>query len=151
MRRKEKEITDRRAIDAVIRASSICRLAMSHDDRPYVVPLCFGYDGIALYFHSAQEGKKVEILRKNAGVCFEFDLFDELVQAPDPCGWGVRYRSVIGTGMASFVEDLESKRRALDLIMKQYSRDSFDYAERPLDKTLIIKVDIESLTGKESR
>lgn len=150
MRRNEKEITDRAAIDAVIRDSSVCRLAMSRGNRPHVVPLCFGYDGSALYFHSAREGEKIEILQENANVCFEFDILDKVVESPDPCAWGVNYRSVIGTGRASFVEGREARKRALDLIMKQYSGRCFDYAARPFEKTLIIKVEIESLTGKAS-
>ena len=82
MRRKDKEITDREVIDSIINESTFCRLALSQDDRPYIVPLTFGYDGTALYFHGALAGKKIDILRKNINVCFEFDL--SLIHISEP-------------------------------------------------------------------
>jgi nitroimidazol reductase NimA-like FMN-containing flavoprotein (pyridoxamine 5'-phosphate oxidase superfamily) len=62
----------------------------------------------------------------------------------------MQYRSVIGFGKASFVEDLEEKRKGLDAIMKHYSGRSFEYVEPAIESTCIIKVAIESMTGKES-
>ena len=60
MRRKDKEITDRNAIESIIAKSRICRLAMVDDAGPYIVPLCFGFRNNTLYFHSAAEGKKLD-------------------------------------------------------------------------------------------
>ncbi|MBU3917342.1 pyridoxamine 5'-phosphate oxidase family protein, partial [bacterium] len=71
MRRKEKEITDKAIIDSIINDSKVCRLGLSDDNRPYVVPLCFGYENDTLYFHSAHKGMKLDILKKNKQVCFE--------------------------------------------------------------------------------
>ena len=71
MRRKDREIEDRAELESIIGAAMVCRLAMSEDDRPYIVPLCFGYKDGNLYFHSAEEGKKLEILRVNSSICFE--------------------------------------------------------------------------------
>lgn len=150
MRRKEKEITDRAIIESIILRSSVCRLAFSEDDRPYIIPLCFGYKDNILYFHSACEGKKLDILRKNNNVCFEFDIDHEIVGAEDACKWGMKFRSVIGFGKASFIDDLKSKRRALDIIMQHYSGRSFVYAEVAVKNTAIIKVKIERMTGKKS-
>ena len=65
MHRNDKEIKDVAAIEGVLRAAKVCRLGLCDGDRPYVVALCFGYDGDALYFHSAGQGKKLDILRKN--------------------------------------------------------------------------------------
>ncbi len=151
MRREEQEITDRAAIEEIIRQSSVCRLALSEDNRPYVVPLCFGYKDNALYFHTAQEGKKLRILEKNNRVCFEFDILQELVRSEEPCDWGMRYLSVVGFGKAFVIEDLESKQRALDTIMLHYSGKSFAYREEVIHKAAIIKVEIEHMTGKRSR
>ena len=150
MRRKEKEITDRAVIESIILRSSVCRLALSEDSRPYIVPLCFGYKDNTLYFHSAREGKKLDILSKNNKVCFEFDIDHEIVEAKDACKWGMKYRSVIGYGKASVIDDPESKRRAFNIIMQHYADSSFTYAEAVLKDTVIIKVEIESMGGKKS-
>lgn len=150
MRRKEKEITDRAAIESIILGSSVCRLALSEDNRPYIVPLCFGYKDNTLYFHSAREGKKLDILRKNNRVCFEFDIDHEIVEAKDPCKWDMKYRSVIGYGKASVIDNPESKRRAFDIIMQHYAGRSFTCRETALKDTVIIRVEIESMRGKKS-
>ncbi|MGD8833836.1 MAG: pyridoxamine 5'-phosphate oxidase family protein [Desulfobacteraceae bacterium] len=56
MRREDKQITDRKEIDAIIHGSKVCRLAMSKENQPYLVPLSFGYDGKAIYVHTAGTG-----------------------------------------------------------------------------------------------
>lgn len=144
------EITDRATIEEVICQSSVCRLALSEDNRPYLIPLCFGYKENSLYFHSAREGKKIQILKKNNRVCFEFDINSELVKSQIPCKWGMKYMSVIGFGNATFVEDYESKRRALDIIMHHYSGKSFTYDDQAINGSVVIKVKIEHMTGKRS-
>lgn len=151
MRRKEREITDRAVIEDIIRQSLVCRLAISEDNCPYIVPLCFGYKDNALYFHTAREGKKLGILEKNNRVCFEFDILHEVVRSKEPCKWGMRYVSVIGYGKASLIKDFESKRRALDIIMQHYSGKSFAYKEEAIHKAAIIQVEIEHMTGRKSR
>jgi uncharacterized protein len=150
MRRDEREIKDRAAIDAVIRRSQVCRLGLADGREPYVVPLCFGYDGRALYLHAAREGRKLEILRRNDRVCFEFDIFEGIVEAEAACHWGVRYQSVIGTGTARMIEDLQGKREALALIMAQYSTRTFAFPGEMVEKTAVVEVEIETLTGKQT-
>ena len=153
MRRKDREIEDRAELESIISAATVCRLAMSQDDRPYIVPHCFGYEDGNLYFHSADEGKKLEVLRVNNLVCFEMDIDHELVRADLPCESEMKYRSVIGFGQASFVNEVEEKRIALDIITRHYSEvnaeGTFEYPEQKLARTVIIKVKIESLTGKK--
>ena len=61
MRRKEKMIVDQRIIDEIIASAKVCRLGLADDNIPYIIPICFGYQAGTLYFHSAPEGKKIEI------------------------------------------------------------------------------------------
>jgi nitroimidazol reductase NimA-like FMN-containing flavoprotein (pyridoxamine 5'-phosphate oxidase superfamily) len=150
MRRKEKEISDKTAMESIILRSSVCRLALSEEGRPYIVPLCFGYKDNILYFHSAREGMKLDILRRNNKVCIEVDIDHDIVEADDACGWGMKYQSVIGFGKGSIIDDLEKKRKALDIIMQHYSGSSYEFPDSKLGKTVIIKVEIEHMTGKKS-
>ena len=96
MRKKENEITERSEIDEVINKCEICRLGLSDENKPYVVPMNFGYKNNRLYFHCAKEGRKLDIIRKNPEVCFEFDLVPEILKAEKACNWGIKYKSVIG-------------------------------------------------------
>ena len=150
MRRTDKEITDPAEIESIIQRSVVCRLGMVDENRPYIVPLSFGYKDNTLYFHSANQGKKIDILKLNNAVCFEFDIDCEPVKADNPCEWGMNYKSVIGFGSAYLVDDLEEKRAALDLIMGQYSDGTFDYPKNKIKNILVIRVEIEQMTGKRS-
>jgi hypothetical protein len=150
MRRKEKEITERMPVDDILHKALICRLAMCDGGQPYVIPLNFGYDGKALYFHCAREGKKLDILKKNNRVCFEVDVDHEVVKGESPCDWSMKAKSVIGFGTAVLLEAPEEKRKALDIIMAHYGAEPpFSYKEKGFEKALAFKVAIESMTGKK--
>lgn len=151
MRRTEKEIGNRAEIDAIIHRSQVCRLGLSDQGAPYIVPLCFGYDGQALYFHCAKEGRKLDILRQNDKVCFEFDIVEGLVEADQGCSWGIRYQSVIGSGRAYLVENATDKEQALSLIMSQYSKRTFSFPPAMVSRVAVVKIEIESLMGKQSK
>ncbi len=150
MRRKDKEIEDKSAIEEILRQAAVCRIAMCDGDEPYVVPMSFGYEDDCLHLHSASEGKKIDILNHNPIVCFELDIGQELVGNENPCKTSLKYRSVIGYGKAVFVEDREEKKRSLDAIMRHYSGETYDYQEKSLNEVAIIRIRIESMTGKQS-
>ena len=150
MRRKEKEITDKKELESIISRSSTCRLALSVDNQPYIVPLCFGYQDNTLYFHSADTGRKIDMIRQNNQVCFEFDIDQEIVEHEEDCHWGMNYRSIIGFGKAYIVEDEEQKREMLDIIMDQYTKGPYEYSDELLEIMVVIKVEIEEMTGKQS-
>jgi len=150
MRRKEREITDLEEIEQVIKKAKVCRLGLVDNDGAYIVPVCFGYERNSLYFHSAPEGRKVELIKKNNKICFEIDTDVEVVNAEKPCGWTTKYRSVIGTGRACILEKDEEKVHGLSLLMRQYSEGEPSLDFEKLDSVLVVKIDIESMTGKKS-
>jgi uncharacterized protein len=148
MRRKDKEITDRNAIDGIIHQCKVCRLALCERGQPYVVPLNFGYDGSDLYFHSANDGKKMDILRQNNRVGFEFDILHEIVTAETPCKWGARFESVVGTGIAEFIESKQGKSKALECILGQYGGSFKEFRDSALASVSVFRVKIVTITGK---
>ena len=150
MRRKENEITNFKDIEAIIMSATTCHMAMCQNDIPYVVPLSFGYQNKVIYLHSAKQGKKIDILKKNSKVCFEFSIDCEVEESDKGCDWGVKFRSVIGFGRAHFIEKLEDKIQALDIILGNYSDKVFKLPEKHVNDTLVIKIDIEQISGKHS-
>ncbi|MFC1912391.1 pyridoxamine 5'-phosphate oxidase family protein [Chloroflexota bacterium] len=150
MRRKEREITSIDEIEKVIKSADVCRIGLTDGDEPYTVPVCFGYERNAIYFHGALEGRKVELIRKNNRVCFEVDADVEIVASEKPCKWTVKYRSVMGTGRAFILESDEAKVWALKLITGKYSGREYDFTKSQADSVSVVKVDIESITGKKS-
>ena len=150
MRRKEKEITDIEEIEKIIKKAMVCRISLVDNDEPYIVPVCFGYERDALYFHGASEGRKVELIKKNNKICFEIDTDVEVVKGKKPCSWTMKYRSVIGVGRACILEKDEEKSYGLKLIVRQYTEGNFSFPKSALDSVLVVRVDIESITGKKS-
>ena len=151
MRRNEREIKDRKDIDEIINRCRVCRLAICDEGQPYIVPLNFGYDGRFLYFHTAPEGKKIDIIKRNNRVGFEFDILHDIVTAEQACKWGAKYESVMGSGTAEIVDDLEAKKEALEWIMRQYGNGTWDFKEEILKKTLVLRVRILEISGKTIR
>nr|WP_230974367.1 pyridoxamine 5'-phosphate oxidase family protein [Treponema vincentii] len=73
MRRADREVTDYQQIKSIIEQAKVVHIGMIDNDRPYVVPMQYGFvfaDGtLTLYVHCAKEGRKLDILKKES-VCF---------------------------------------------------------------------------------
>lgn len=155
MRRLDREIVDVARIDSVLREADACRLALVDRGAPYAVTLNYGFErsadgSLALYFHCAREGRKLDAIRSDPRAAFVVDAAHELVRGERGCDWGMRYRSVAGSGVVSFVLDEAEKRHALDLLMEHYSGSrGFEYDARVFSVTEVLRLDVVSCTGKE--
>lgn len=151
MRRKEKEITDIQEIENILNSADICRLAFCDNQMPYIVPMSFAYSNRCLYFHSAKEGRKLDIINKNPNVCFEVETDTALIYDEAACKCTMKYKSVIGTGKVIFIEEEVAKIEALDLLMKHYvDKDEFTYPQKAIQAVAIFKVEINEMSGKKS-
>jgi len=151
MRRTDKEIESREEIDAIIRGSHVCRIAMAMDNMPYVIPVSFGYDGESIYIHTAEEGKKISYFKINNNLCFEFERNVELYANQDyACKSTFSYESVIGFGKIHELESLEEKEIGLNKIMSQYSGKEWVFGEEKLNDIRVWEIEIASMTGKRS-
>ncbi len=151
MRRAEKAITEKSEVSEIIRQCQVCRLGMSQDNRPYIVPLSFGYHENTIYFHSARNGKKIDMLSANNCVCFEFESGVAIKQSETaPCDWSFTFRSVIGFGVVEELLKDRDKIIGLSHIMAQYSDKTWDLDTIPLNGLRVFKIIIESMTAKQS-
>ncbi len=151
MRRKDKEISDPQEIKSIIDNASVCRIALCDENKPYVVPVHFGFDHNSLYIHSAPEGKKIDILKKNNNVCVEIDLDHKVEVGKVVCSSGTKYKSVIASGKAIFIEDIEEKKKGLNIILNHYSkRNNHNFRDKQINRVLIIKIELNEITGKKS-
>ena len=156
MRRLDRQITDLNEISDILNKAKIMHMAMVENGFPYVLPLNFGYEFengvLALYFHSANEGRKINILRDNPLVFCEIDMEGALLgQGSNACVYGYAFASVMGPGKVSFLESHEEKMHALDIIMKhQTGRDGFEY-KGGFTNVAVCKVTLESFSAKANR
>jgi nitroimidazol reductase NimA-like FMN-containing flavoprotein (pyridoxamine 5'-phosphate oxidase superfamily) len=149
MRRTDRETTDSFEIESILNDAPVCRIGLADGDEPYIVPVCFGYMDHTIYLHSAMAGKKILMLEKNPRCCFEVDQYDSIIRSERPCDWGMRYRSVIGFGRASFIKDAEEKKTGLNCIMHHYGSEVHYFSEDDIRNVCVIRIDIDSMTGKK--
>ncbi len=149
MRRKDKEITEVAAIEAILKRNNICRLALFDAEYPYIVPLCYGYEDGCLYFHGFAGGTKLDLVGKNPNVSFEVEEGLEVTTDPDPCEWSVKYRSVIGRGVAEILDGPE-KRAGLDIVVKAFAGRTLDFPDKAMAAVTVVRVRVKELSGRRS-
>jgi uncharacterized protein len=153
MRRKDREIIDRESMLQVLKKATICRIAMSDNGIPYIVPLNFGFEAgsnLVLYFHCAPQGRKLEILRTQNNVCFEAEADTKVISGQKACDWSMQYRSVIGYGVIEEVKNEDEKVHGMNILMRHYAGDAdFEYDPNLLKRTTVLKLTINTMTGKE--
>ena len=111
----------------------------------------FGYKDNRLYIHSAPEGQKIIFIKKNNRICFEMELDHEIVKDKVACNWTTKYRSVIGHGTISIIHEKSQKIEGLDIIMSKYGGpDKNTYADAILKKMILLVIEIDTLTAKQS-
>lgn len=155
MRRSDREITDLKEIVEIMRKCDVCRLALNDDGYPYILPLNFGAeykdDKITLYFHSALEGHKVDLIEKDNRASFEMDCGHALQYFEDKGYCTYAYESVIGRGHITILDESE-KLDALKKLMKQYHPDKeAGFSTAAIPRTLVYKLEVEAITGKRKK
>ena len=157
MRQKNREITNFNEIVEVIRSCDVCRLALNDDGYPYIVPLNFGLevtDGtIKLYFHSALEGYKLDLIKKDNRASFEMDCKHQLQYFEEKCYCTMAYESVIGSGRIRILDE-EEKTDALMKLMGHYHREieaEVKFNPAAISRTMVYVLTVEEITGKRKK
>jgi uncharacterized protein len=153
MRRNERRITDLREIESVISHADVCRIALADNNIPYIVTMNFGYKGglvPTIFFHCADEGRKLEMIRKNNYVCFEMDTDHQLINGIEACDWGMKYSSVVGYGNITIITDEALKKEGFDIIMNHNAGNGkFKYDRDILRRATILQLTISEVSGKK--
>ena len=153
MRRKDREIKDKKDIFDVLGKCDVVRLGFNGAYHPYIVPMNFGFETngekLTLWFHCAPEGRKLDLIRRDAHVGFEADCSHNLIADEKACGYTMEYESVIGCGDIHICDDNTEKRRGLTAIMQQYAPGrEFNFADSELTSVCILRLDVAQVTGK---
>lgn len=153
MRRADREVTDYQQIKSIIEQAKVVHLGMIDNDRPYIVPMQYGFvfaDGkLTLYVHCAKEGRKLDVIKKNPRVFIELETNVAIVSGGDvPCKYGSEYASVMGDGRAVIVEDSAEKIFGLQLMMKTQSGRDFEITEQMAASVTVLRIDVPCVTAK---
>jgi nitroimidazol reductase NimA-like FMN-containing flavoprotein (pyridoxamine 5'-phosphate oxidase superfamily) len=152
MRRKDREITERAELGAILDKAMVCRVALNTGTYPYIVPLSFGYSwdqSLELFFHCAPAGRKLDLLSENNAAGFEIDTGSELVTGDKACDWGMKYQSLVGTGTVVEVTDQHERLLAFERIMAHYGHvGPLEFDAKVLERTKVLKLRVGELSGK---
>ena len=156
MRRKDREITDETAIRSILDRAQVLHLAMIDGDRPYVVPMHYGYTlengRLTLYLHSAKEGRKLDALEKNDRVAFVLETDVSPVSGGEvPCRYGAVFASLMGEGRATILTDPVRKAAALAVLMRTQTGRYFSVTPDMTDAVAVIRIDADAFTAKARR
>lgn len=145
MRLSKRECSEPAFFDEVFAKAEELFLALNNGDFPYLIPLNFVRLDQHIYLHSALEGTKLDLIRKDGRVAFSLATDVRIDREKS----STYYKSICGTGRASLVEDAEEKRLALDSLAERYAaRCPRPAPDATVRRVAVIRIDILSLTGK---
>lgn len=153
MRRKDREVQNKTEVFDILDRCNTIRIGLHSNRYPYVVPVSFGMEIVddkpVIYFHCAQQGMKVDLLRANPNVCIEGDIFIQVEKTAH--GITTRYESVIGFGECQFITDIDEIKHGLKVLLDHYG-----HHEYPIDQCMGIshlllgKIVLDEITGKRN-
>jgi nitroimidazol reductase NimA-like FMN-containing flavoprotein (pyridoxamine 5'-phosphate oxidase superfamily) len=150
VRRKDRELDPESTTRLLTEGEYGFLATVGGDGQAYGVPLNYVFKNNFLYFHCAPEGHKLDNVRSNNKV--SFCVVGKAKVLPDK--FSTEYESVIAFGTAGEVQGEEKSQALLDLVEK-YSPDFLEEGKAVIakyfDKTSIIKMDIQHITGKARR
>ena len=150
MRRKRQQLSDEDSYAILQNATSGTLALLGDGDYPYAVPISYVFSEGKLYFHSALSGHKVDAIRScdRASFCV---VAQDYVK---PELYTTFFRSVIAFGRIHIVDDEAEKLAAARLLGNRYNPHQDEALQKELEnglaRMLVIRLDIEHLTGKES-
>ena len=150
MRRKDRQLVETDIKEILHKAAYGVLSLVDENNQAYAVPLSFVYFREALYFHSAAEGLKLDLVRQNPHAAFCVVGATEVL----PEHFTTNYESVIALGKTVEVT-AEEKEAALEAFIEKYASNNkkkgLAYIEKAGSVTTVLKLCIEQCTGKARR
>lgn len=150
MRRKRQQLSDEESYAILQKATSGTLALLGDGGYPYAVPISYVFSEGKLFFHSALSGHKVDAIRSCDRASFCVVAQDDV----KPALYTTFFRSVIAFGRIYIVDDEDEKLAAARLLGNRYNPHQDEALQKELEnglaRMLVIRLDIEHLTGKES-
>ena len=150
MRRKRQQLSEAESIEILKKATAGTLALLGDGGYPYAVPISYVYAEGKLYFHSALSGHKVDAIRNCNKASFCVIDKDDV----QPAKYTTYFRSVIAFGRIHIIEDEQEKLETARLLGDRYNTNQEEALQKELEhgfaRMLMIRFDIEHLTGKEA-
>lgn len=151
MRRKRQQLSEKENISILQKATAGTLALLGDNGYPYAVPISYVYaDDGKLYFHSALSGHKIDAI-KNCDKA-SFCVIDKDDVQPEK--YTTYFRNVIAFGRIHIIEDAQEKLETARLLGDRYNPNQEEALQKEMEKGLsrmvMIRFDIEHLTGKQA-
>jgi len=150
MRRKRQQLSESESIGILLKATSGTLALLGDNGYPYAVPISYVYHKGKLYFHSALSGHKVDAIRQCDKASFCVIEQDDV----QPKKYTTFFRSVIAFGRIHIIEDEAEKLSTARMLGNRYNPNDDESLKKEIEsglsRMLMIRFDIEHLTGKEA-
>ena len=150
MRRKRQQLSEEESVAILKKATAGTLALLGDNDYPYAVPLSYVYHEGRIYFHSALSGHKVDAIRKCDKASFCVIEKDDV----QPEKYTTFFRSVIAFGRIHIIEDEHEKLETARMLGNRYNPNHDEALQKEIEgglsRMLMIRFDIEHLTGKEA-
>ena len=150
MRRKRQQLSEDESVEILRKATSGTLALLGDNGYPYAVPISYVYADGKLYFHSALSGHKVDAIRGCDKASFCVIEKDEV----HPEKYTTFFRSVIAFGRIHIIENEQEKWQTARMLGNRYNPNQEEALQKEmadgLNRMLMIRFDIEHLTGKEA-
>ena len=151
-RMKTHPLTEEQINNLLQRAQTGSLATLNPDGTPYSTPIHFVYYDNAIFVHGLPKGKKLDNIAQDSRVGFSVFEMDKLLLDPDGKSWdtNTKYESVIISGTAKLVDDIEEKRNALNKIVEKYTPHLInnEIPNNMIKGTAVIRIDVTEITGK---
>ena len=150
MRRKRQQLSEGESIEILQKTTAGTLALLGDNGYPYAVPISYVYADGKLYFHSALSGHKIDAIRNCDKASFCVIEQDDV----QPKKYTTFFRSVIAFGRIHVIEDEAEKLETARMLGNRYNPNDDESLQKELEKGLarmvMIRFDIEHLTGKEA-
>lgn len=151
-RMKTHQLSEEKIRQLLERSQTGSLVTLNSDGTPYVTPIHFVHYKNAIFVHGLPKGKKLDNIANDPRVGFCVYEMDMLLLDPNgnPCDTNTKYESVIISGIAKLVDNLEEKSNVLKEIVKKYTPHlvNSEIPSNMIKATAVIRIDLSEITGK---
>lgn len=150
MRRFRQQLTDDECIQILCATTAGVLALCDKDHQPYGVPLSHVYENGKLYFHSALNGLKLDLIRQNENACFTIIAQDEI----HPENYTTYFRSVMVFGKIRIITDENEKMHILEALGRRCNPEDSEGLSKEIkigfNRCHALELSIKNITGKQA-
>lgn len=121
-------------IDALLARHHVGRLGCTANDRPYIVPINYAYDGASIYCYSAP-GRKIDVMREQPLVAFQVDEIES------DSSW----RSVVIEGR---YQELSGREREAAIVRIANNNGLVARSLNSIDRIVVYRIKLDERSGR---